>query len=141
MIGRVRLGLVALSLLVIGIVAWRSVPAPVPPPLPKQQPYCAPVSGDSAAKGCRYDTGVTDQSPSIQISRNGTLFIGRNAAGVLRSADKGLTWQAITPPVHANGDSHAKDDERRDRLGPHDENRRDDAVGECHGGIQRQHEA
>ncbi len=108
MIGRVRLGLVALSLLVIGIVAWRSVPAPVPPPLPKQQPYCAPVSGDSAAKGCRYDTGVTDQSPSIQISRNGTLFIGRNAAGVLRSADKGLTWQAITPPVHANGDSHAK---------------------------------
>jgi hypothetical protein len=108
MIRRVRLGLAALSLLVIGIVAWRSVPPPVRPPLPKQPPYCALVIGESAAKGCRYDTGITDQSPSIQVSRGGVLFIGRNSAGVLRSMDKGLTWQAITPPVHANGDNHAK---------------------------------
>jgi hypothetical protein len=108
MIGRVRLGLAALALLVIGIVAWRSVPAPVRPQLPKQPPYCAAVIGEATAKGCRYDTGVTDQSPSIQVSRKGTLFIGRNAAGVLRSTNGGLNWQAITPPDHANGDSHAK---------------------------------
>ena len=108
MIRRVRLGLVALSLLVIGIVAWRSVPAPVPPQLPKQQPYCASVAGYPAAKGCRYDTGVTDQSPSIQVSRAGVLFIGRTNKGVLRSTDQGLNWQEITPPAHANGDSHAK---------------------------------
>ena len=108
MIRRVRLGLAALTLLVIGIVAWKSVPLPVKPVLPKQPPHCAPVTGQPAAKGCRYDTGVQDQSPSIQVSRGGALFIGRNNAGVLRSMDKGLTWQAITPPAHANGDGHAK---------------------------------
>jgi hypothetical protein len=113
MIGRVRLGLAALALLVIGIVAYRLVPEPVRPPLPKQLPYCAPVIGQAsslsnAPQGCRFDTGIEDQSPSIQVSRKGVLFIGRNAAGVLRSTDGGLNWQAITPPVHANGDSHAK---------------------------------
>jgi hypothetical protein len=64
--------------------------------------------GKPDAQGCRFDTGIYDQSPSIQVSRNGTLFIGRNAAGVLRSTDNGRNWQAISPPVHANGDSHAK---------------------------------
>ena len=38
----------------------------------------------------------------------GVLFIGRTAKGVLRSTDNGLNWQEITPPAHANGDSHAK---------------------------------
>ena len=113
--GRVRLGLAALSLLVIAIVAWRLSPAPVRPQPPRQPPYCMATtgtlpgtSGGLPAKGCLYDTGVLDQSPSIQISRSGVLFIGRNAKGVLRSTDKGLTWTAITPPDHANGDSHAK---------------------------------
>ena len=108
MIGRVRIGLAALSLLVIGIVAWRSVPAPVRATATQTAALLCARFGWFGGKGCRYDTGITDQSPSIQVSRNGTLFIGRNAAGVLRSTDKGLTWQAITPPVHANGDSHAK---------------------------------
>lgn len=106
--GRVRIGLAALILLVVGILAYRLVPAPVPPPLPKQSPYCAAVAGQPEGRGCRYDTGITDQSPSIQVSRNGVLFIGRNNAGVLRSTDGGHNWQAITPPIHANGDSHAQ---------------------------------
>ncbi len=55
-----------------------------------------------------FDTAILDQSPSIQVSRSGALFIGRTAKGVLRSTDNGLNWQEITPPPLANGDSHAK---------------------------------
>jgi hypothetical protein len=112
---RVRIATAALALLVIGIVAVRLVPAPVKPPEPRRPPYCAPAvehgaapSTKTEARGCRYDTGIYDQSPSIQVTRAGVLFVGRNAAGVLRSTDRGLNWQAITPPPHANGDSHAK---------------------------------
>lgn len=114
---KVRTAATGAAILVIGIVAFRSAPAPVRPPEPKSEPYCAPTvahEGGSApssqlptALGCRYDTGFHDQSPSIQVTRSGALFIGRNAAGVLRSINGGLHWEAVEVPAHANGDSHA----------------------------------
>ena len=114
MIRRVRLGLASLSLLVIGIVAWSLAPVPVKPQPPKQPPHCVDIAGDlpgapagQTVKGCLYDTGLLDQSPSIQVSREGVLFIGRTNKGVLRSTDSGLTWAEITPPNLGNGDGHA----------------------------------
>ncbi len=114
---KVRLAATAAAALVIGIVAYRLAPAPVKPVEPKREPYCASAtehgvdnaahSQSATAQGCLYDTGVIDQSPSIQVSRNGTLFIGRNNAGVLRSSDGGKQWEAIAVPAHADGDSHA----------------------------------
>lgn len=114
---KVRLAATAAAALVIGIVAYRLAPEPAKPVVPKQAPYCVPTvsheaNGDAAtepspAQACQYDTGFNDQSPSIQISRNGTLFIGRSSAGVLRSTDGGLNWEAVPVPALANGDSHA----------------------------------
>ena len=99
---RVKLGLAAAALLVISIVAYRNVPVPEKVQPPRQPPHCAPTVGDlpgrPAAQGCLFDTAILDQSPSIQVSRAGALFIGRTNKGVLRSTDKGLNWQEITPP-------------------------------------------
>lgn len=114
---KVRIAATAAAALVIGIVAFRLAPAPVKPIEPKKEPYCVPtvthgVNGAAAtepapAQACQYDTGFQDQSPSIQVSRNGTLFIGRAKDGVLRSTDGGLNWEAVAVPALPNGDSHA----------------------------------
>ncbi len=109
---RVKLGIAAAALLVISIVATRNAPVPEKVQPPKQQPHCAATIGElpgrAAAQGCLFDTAILDQSPSIQVSRAGAVFIGRTNKGVLRSIDNGLNWQEIAPPAHANGDSHAK---------------------------------
>ena len=113
-IHRVKLGIAVAALVVIPIVASRIYPFPAPEKVqpPKAPPHCAATVGDlpgrPAAQGCMFDTAIVDQSPSIQVSRSGALFIGRTAKGVLRSTDNGLNWQEIIPPAHANGDSHAK---------------------------------
>ena len=110
----VKLGIVAAALVVIPIVASRIYPFPASEKVqpPKASPHCTATVGDlpgrPVAQGCMFDTAIVDQSPSIQVSRSGVLFIGRTAKGVLRSTDNGLNWQEITPPSHANGDSHAK---------------------------------
>ena len=113
---KVRIAATAAAALVIGIVAFRMAPMPVSPPEPIQAPYCAKTVAHGEnndtdvlppAQGCRFDTGIHDQSPSIQVTRNGTLFIGRNAAGVLRSTDSGHTWEEVAVPALSNGDSHA----------------------------------
>lgn len=115
---KVRIAATTAAALVIGIVAFRMAPTPVSRPEPKKDPYCAPTVAHETnrsskppsptARGCLYDTGIHDQSPSIQVSRNRTLFIGRNAAGVLRSMDGGINWEAVAVPPHADGDSHEK---------------------------------
>jgi hypothetical protein len=114
----VRNAAIAAAILVIGIVALDSSPPRERAPSPKAAPVCAPtvIHGDgsdqpvslTAGRGCLYDTGTYDQSPSIQITRQGVLFVGRNAAGVLRSTDGGHNWQALSVPALPNGDSHAK---------------------------------
>jgi len=79
-------------------------------------PYCAAgvehsanrenAQPTSAIRGCMYDTGYNDLSPSIQLTSKGVIFIGKTAGGVLRSTDGGLSWADIAIPAHANGDSH-----------------------------------
>ena len=64
--------------------------------------------GAGAVRGCRYDIGLKDVSPSIGVTRRGVLFVGKSSGGVRRSTDGGRTWQDIAIPAHANGDSHAK---------------------------------
>jgi len=60
----------------------------------------------SDTEACLFDTGHKDLSPSIQISREGVVFIGKTTGGVLRSTDNGRSWSDISIPAHANGDSH-----------------------------------
>ena len=104
--------------LILAASGFISAPQAPPPPIPKQAPYCAAAiahgpgqvlsSEKATARGCRYDTGFDDQSPSIQVTRKGVLFIARAAGGVLRSMDRGLHWQSIKVPALANGDDPAK---------------------------------
>ena len=110
--------LAAMGVLSLGTLGLQSWPQPTPPPEPKRPPYCAKtiahgpdravLAGVAAATGCRYDTGFEDQSPSIQISRNGTLVMARGAGGVMISSDKGLNWRRVAVPALANGDDPAK---------------------------------
>ena len=108
------MGIGAIILSTSGFV---TAPQPSPPPLAQQPPYCAPVVAHEAGgarpasatgRGCRYDTGFDDQSPSIQVTRTGALFVARTAGGVLRSTDHGVHWQSIKVPALANGDNPAK---------------------------------
>jgi len=65
-----------------------------------------PLDAVPAIRGCMYDTGREDVSPSIQLTRDGVIFIGKTTGGVMRSADGGRNWTDIAVPAHANGDSH-----------------------------------
>ena len=93
-----------------------AAPEAVRPSQRKQPPFCAPaiVHGGggsvakSSARGCRYDTGFDEQSPSIQVTRAGILFIARSRGGVLRSIDHAHTWTSIDVPALADGDGPAK---------------------------------
>ncbi|TVV74766.1 sialidase family protein [Sphingomonas solaris] len=113
----------ATAVLVIGAAVVTALGFVSPPPAanraapaPQGQPYCAPVVAHASGvparrttgRGCRYDTGFVDQSPSIQISRRGVMFIARSAGGVLRSTDGGRHWQSLPVPALANGDDPAK---------------------------------
>jgi hypothetical protein len=61
----------------------------------------------SRSFGCMYPSKFQDTSPSIQVSKDGVLFVARTAGGVLRSSDHGKQWSDIAIPPAANGDSHA----------------------------------
>lgn len=113
-----RRALWTISVFALGTFCVHSWPEQQPPPEPRHAPFCVQTKahgGDGVAasdappgKACRYDTGFDDQSPSIQVSRNGTLIAARGSGGVLRSPDRGMTWQKIDVPALANGDDPAK---------------------------------
>jgi hypothetical protein len=63
--------------------------------------------GPGSASACWLPTGFQDMSPSIQVSRNGTLFVARSLGGVLRSQDHGAHWSYLPVPDLPDGDSHA----------------------------------
>ncbi|KMS51950.1 hypothetical protein V474_02575 [Novosphingobium barchaimii LL02] len=104
-----------MAVLALGTLGFQSWPEAERPVEARREPYCARTvtpHGDRAQAregiGCSYDTGFDDQSPSIQISRNGTLVIARGSGGVLVSHDRGLSWARIDVPALANGDDPAK---------------------------------
>ena len=118
-LSRQRQGVIAaMVVLAFGTFGFQSWPAPDRPSEPKRAPYCTatvthnaagqPVPEARPGKGCRYDTGFDDQSPSIQISRSGALYIARGSGGILRSTNRGRNWQKIDVPRLKNGDDPAK---------------------------------
>lgn len=104
--------ILSLGAVVIAASGFVAAPEAPSPSRPQQPPYCAPVIGPggdrTGARGCRYDTGVDEQSPSIQVTRGNVLFIARSRGGVLRSTDHGRHWTSIDVPALANGDGPAK---------------------------------
>ena len=70
-------------------------------------PDRAPSEEAVTSRGCRYDTGMNDVSPSVAITRSGAVFVSKSSAGVQRSTDGGRTWQSIAVPALPNGDAHA----------------------------------
>ena len=117
--GVLRAGVIAVGAVVVATTGFVSAPAgPAVAPEPKAAPVCSPAvahganrvlsPGETTTQACRYDTGFQDQSPSIQITREGVLFIARAQGGVLRSRDHGQTWQSIVVPALANGDNPGK---------------------------------
>lgn len=74
---------VVIGALAIGSLGFQSWPEPHRPIEPHRKRYCAPavehgpdrapVSKTDKATGCWCDTGFENQSPSIQMTRNGTL--------------------------------------------------------------------
>jgi photosystem II stability/assembly factor-like uncharacterized protein len=83
--------------------------APAPPACSDASTHGPNRSGVTASTevGCYYPTGYQDITPSIQVSKEGDLFVARAKGGVLRSTDGGKTWTSITVPDLADGDSHA----------------------------------
>ncbi|WP_072802732.1 sialidase family protein [Rhodococcoides yunnanense] len=132
--GRIRTTPRILVALCVLALAGASLHAPVAvadePGTPP--PRCAPTTQQGIdrspsptptdTEGCTYPTGAQDVSPSIQVARDGTLFIARATRGVLRSTDDGATWTDIPVPDAAasaqttGGHGYVHVDPRTDRV-------------------------